>query len=203
MKTLRYKTLKEKVMQTSKNVCFLTLICLSCSLVQAQNIIPGFKGGLNVANISNLYGDNRISGHVGFFLHTSIAKQWAFQPEILYSGQGQKYWDNGGRYTWALNYIAIPLMFQYYPVRRFYLEVGPQLGILAAARDKGPDGYNADIKYAFHKTDATLNLGMGYYANRQVGFYFRYGLGLSDLTPNDNYSYANRVLQLGMELRLH
>lgn len=203
MKASHYKTLQEKSMKMSKNVFVLALICLSCGLTQAQNIIPGFKGGLNVANISNLYGDNRISGHVGFFLHTSIAKQWAFQPEILYSGQGQKYWDNGGRYTWALNYIAIPLMFQYYPVRRFYLEAGPQLGILAAARDKGPHGYNADIKNGFHKTDATLNLGMGFYPNRQVGFYFRYGLGLSDLTPDDNYSYANRVLQLGMELRLH
>ena len=202
MKTMRYNPLKEKIKKSSKNVCFLTLICLSCSLTQAQQIIPGFKGGLNVANISNLYGDNRISGHIGVFLHTSIAKQWAFQPEILYSGQGQKYWDNG-RYTWALNYITIPLMFQYYPVHRFYLEAGPQLGILAAARDKGPEGYNTNIKNLFHKTDATLNLGMGYYANRQVGFYFRYGLGLSDLTPDDNYHYANQVLQLGMELRLH
>jgi len=78
MKTMRYNPLKEKIKKSSKNVCFLTLICLSCSLTQAQQIIPGFKGGLNVANISNLYGDNRISGHIGFFLHTSIAKQWAF-----------------------------------------------------------------------------------------------------------------------------
>lgn len=201
---MTYEPLKEKIMQVRKNVCFLTLICLSCSLAQAQKIIPGFKGGLNVANISNLYGDNRISGHVGFFLHTSIARDWAFQPEILYSGQGEKwYYASNIKYTYALNYIAIPLMFQYYPVRRFYLEAGPQLGILVAARNKGPNGYNVDVKYAFHKTDATLNLGMGFYANRQVGFYFRYGVGLSDITPNDDYHYANRVLQLGMELRLH
>jgi hypothetical protein len=186
-----------------KNLCFLALICLTCTLAQAQQITPGFKGGLNVTNISNLYGDNRISGHLGFFLHTSIAKNWAFQPEILYSGQGQKYWDRGTRYTWALNYIAIPLMFQYYPVHRFYLEAGPQLGILVAARDKGPGGYNVNVKDGAHKTDAALNLGMGFYANRMAGFYLRYGLGLSDITPDDNYTYSNRVLQLGMELRLH
>lgn len=188
-----------------KNVCFLTLLCLTCTLTQAQQIIPGFKGGLNVTNVSNLPGDNRISGHLGFFLHTSIAKDWAFQPEILYSGQGQKYWYNGARHTWALNYIAIPLMFQYYPIHRFYLEAGPQLGILVAARDKGPGGYNVDVKNGAHKTDAALNLGMGYYVNRTAGVYLRYGIGLSDITPSDqdDYRYSNRVLQLGLELRLH
>jgi hypothetical protein len=186
-----------------KNLSFLILLCLSCSLARAQKIIPGFKGGLNVANISNLPGDNRISGHVGFFLHTSIARGWAFQPEILYSGDGQKWWTGNQRYTWALNYIAIPLMFQYYPIHNFYLEFGPQLGIMAAARQKGPNGYNVSIKDIFHKTDATLNLGAGFRVNRMTGFYLRYGLGLSDITPNDNFHYANRVLQLGLELRLH
>ena len=44
---------------------------------------------------------------------------------------------------------------------------------------------------------------MGYYVNRTAGFYLRYGIGLSDITPDDNYTYSNRVLQLGMELRLH
>jgi hypothetical protein len=186
-----------------KKLSFLTLICLTCTLAQAQRVIPGFKGGLNAANVSNLEGDNRISGHIGLFLHTSIAKDWAFQPEILYSGQGQRYWDNDTRFTWALNYINVPLMFQYYPVHRFYLEAGPQLGILVAARDKGPHGYNANVIDGAHKTDVTLNLGMGYYINRTTGFYLRYGIGLSDITPDDNYTYSNRVLQLGVELRLH
>ncbi|MBN9379229.1 MAG: PorT family protein [Chitinophagaceae bacterium] len=189
-----------------KKLSCLTLICLTCILTQAQKVIPGFKGGLNVANVSNLYGDNRISGHIGLFLHTSIAKDWAFQPEILYSGQGQKYWVNNDiQYTWALNYINIPLMFQYYPVHRFYLEAGPQLGILVAARNKGPNGYNANIIDRAHKADATLNFGMGYYFNRTAGAYMRYGLGLSDITPDDvdRYTYSNRVFQLGVEIRLH
>jgi len=188
-----------------KKLSFLTLICLTCTLTQAQKVIPGFKGGLNVTNVSNLDGDNRISGHLGLFLHTSIAKDWAFQPEILFSGQGQKYWVNNIKYTWALNYITIPLMFQYYPAHRFYLEAGPQLGILVAARYKGPNGYNLNGTDHAHKADATLNLGMGYYVNRTTGFYLRYGIGLSDITPDnvDNYTYSNRVLQLGLELRLH
>lgn len=186
-----------------KNFSFLTLLCLCCTFTQAQQIIPGFKGGFNIANLSNTGGDNRISGELGFFLHMKVARGWAFQPEILYSGQGQKYWDGDARFTTALNYINIPLMFQYYPIRRFYLEIGPQLGILVAARDKGPGGYNADISGGIHKTDATLNMGFGIRANDMLGFYFRYGLGLSDVTRDDNYTYSNRVVQLGIDVRLH
>ena len=205
MKTKFHEHLKETKMNVSKKLSFLTLICLTCTLTQAQKVIPGFKGGFNFDNVSNLYGDNRISGHIGLFLHTSIARDWAFQPEILFSGQGQKYWWNDVRHTWALNYINIPLMFQYYPVRRFYLEAGPQLGIMVSARDKGLNGYHTSIMDAVHKADATLNFGMGYYINRTAGFYLRYGLGLSDITPDDvdRYTYSNRVLMLGMELRLH
>ena len=176
---------------------------MTCTLAQAQQIIPGFKGGLNVANLSNASDDNRVSGHIGFFLHAKIARGWAFQPEILYSGQGDKYWDGNNRFTWALNYVNIPLMFQYYPIRRFYLEFGPQLGILVAAHDKGPGGYNADISSAIHKTDATLNLGMGVRATDMIGVYLRYGIGLSDVTRDDTYTYSNRVFQLGMDVRLH
>ena len=188
-----------------KNLCFLILLCLTCTLTQAQKIIPGFKGGLNFTNVTNIPGDNRISGHLGLFLHTSIAKDWAFQPELLFSGQGERFWWSDARHTWALNYITIPLMFQFYPVRKFYLEAGPQLGIMVAAHDKGPNGYSVSIMDNVHKTDATLNLGMGYYFNRTTGVYFRYGIGLSDITPSDvdHYTYSNRVLQLGMELRLH
>jgi hypothetical protein len=176
---------------------------MSVITTKAQTIIPGFKGGLNVSNLSNADDDKGISGQIGFFLHTKIARGWAFQPEILYSGQGDKYWDGNDRYTWALNYVNIPLMFQYYPIRRFYLEFGPQLGILVSAHDKGPHGYSADISSAVKKADATLNLGWGIRATDQLGFYMRYGLGLSDVTRDDNYTYSNRVFQLGIDVRLH
>ena len=92
---------------------------MSFTTIKAQPISLGLKGGLNVTNLSNADDDNRISGQIGFYLHTKIARGWAFQPEILYSGQGDKYWDGSAHYTWALNYINIPLMFQYYPIRKF------------------------------------------------------------------------------------
>jgi hypothetical protein len=175
---------------------------MAFTTTKAQYIGLGVKGGLNVASLSNAGDDNRISGQLGLYLHTRIAKDWAFQPELLYSGQGDRYWDGSDRYTWALNYLNIPLMFQYYPIHRFYLEFGPQLGILVDAHDKGPHGYNANISSAIHKADATLNLGMGVKATDQLGIYMRYGLGLSDVTRDDNYSYANRVFQLGLEFKL-
>lgn len=167
-----------------------------------QQVHVGIKAGLDAADITNFDGSNRISGQFGVFLNAKLARGWRIQPELLYSGEGQRYWDGNDHYTLALNYVQIPVMFQYYPVHGFYVEFGPQLGILASARDKGPDGYNHGVTGDYNKTEARLNLGMGVQATPQFGAYVRYGIGLSDITPDDNYTYNNRVFQLGITARL-
>jgi hypothetical protein len=125
------------------------------------------------------------------------------QPELLFSGEGQRYWNAGQEYTLALNYIRVPVMFQYFPVKQLYLEFGPQLGFLASANLKGTDGYRVNVSRDYNKTDVGLNLGIGVNATRRLGFNFRYCIGLSDITPNDNYTYSNRVAQLGASYRLN
>lgn len=178
----------------------ITVISLTGFFAHAQEISVGAKGGLNFANISNISGDDRVSGHLGLFLNAKMNRNWHIQPELLYSWEGQRYWD-GAQYTTALNYVTIPLMFQYYPVRGFYLEFGPQLGLLAAAHDKGPDGHNADIKENFHKEEVSLDFGAGFRATQQLGFYGRFTAGVTNISAIDNYSYTNGVFQLGVEYR--
>lgn len=178
------------------------ILFMTVSSRAQQEVHLGIKAGLDAANITNFDGDSRISGQFGFFLNAKLTHNWRIQPELLFSGEGQRYMDAGDEYTLALNYIQIPVMFQYYPVHGFYLEFGPQLGILASARDKGPDGYNHDVTGDYNRTEARLNLGMGVQATPQFGFYARYGIGLSDITSGDNYTYANRVFQFGVTARL-
>ena len=111
-------------MNMKKCILILSMICLGTIAMQAQ-ITPGIKGGLNVADVSNFNGDNRISGHFGLFLHHTINSNWCVQPEVLYSGQGQKYMTIDGERTLALSYIQVPVMVQYYPVKQLYFEAGP------------------------------------------------------------------------------
>ncbi len=148
---------------------------------QAQKLTPGIKGGLNIADISGFNGDNRLSGHVGLFLNSRINSNWAIQPEFLYSGQGQQYNVpfNDDRVV-ALSYLQIPVMIQFYPVKQFYLEFGPQLGFLLSANDKEEDGDNKiEVDNNYKKTDVGLSFGAGFQVTSMLGFYGRYNAGLT------------------------
>jgi hypothetical protein len=189
-------------MYMKKSILILSMLCLGMIATQAQ-FTPGIKGGINVADVSNFNGDNRISGHVGLFLHHTINANWCVQPEILYSGQGQKYMTLDGERTLALNYIQVPVMVQYYPVKQLYFEFGPQVSFLTSANVKGGGSDKVEVDGAYNKADFGLNVGIGLAATSNIGFYGRYNAGLTDITKNDNITRTNRVGELGMYVRLH
>ena len=176
------------------------ILCLSIFSLHAQ-VVAGLKGGLNSGYLSGFEGNSRISGHVGVFLHHTINRNWCFQPELLYSGEGQRYISSEGEErTIALDYIQVPLMMQYYPINQLYFEFGPQVGILASARDKGRDVVN--VKSDFTHAQLGLNLGIGVNATRNIGFYGRYNFGLTDVSSFDDIVDESRVGQIGMTIRL-
>lgn len=189
-----------------KYVLPLALFCLIAYPSQAQKWTPGIKGGLNIADISGFNGDNRLSGHVGLFFHGRINRQWSIQPEIMYSGQGQRYLlVPTGTTTLALNYIQIPLMFQFHPVKQFYLEIGPQIGFLLSANAKNDDK-RSEVDQYFKKVDGAIGFGMGIQVTPMLGFYARYNAGIADIskdnnpiTYRDNY---NRVGEIGIAIKL-
>ena len=190
-----------------KNVLPFLLCCLIAYNSQAQKWTPGIKGGLNIADVSGFNGDNRLSGHIGLFFHGRINHQWSIQPEILYSGQGQRYLvEPFGTTTLALSYIQIPLMFQYYPAKQFYLEFGPQLGFLLSANVKD-DNHKTEVDDWFRKVDAAIGLGAGIQATRMLGFYARYNIGIADISKDENRllnnrDHYNRVGEIGIAIKL-
>jgi hypothetical protein len=183
-----------------KHVFALLLLSIIASSLYAQKMAVGIKGGLNIADVSNMNGDNRLSGHIGLFLHSSLNRNWSVQPEILYSGQGQQFKVGNEELTLALSYIQIPVMFQYYPTSQLYLEFGPQLGFLLAANIKNDDN-KAEVDDAYNKVDAGLGLGIGIKATRMLGFYARYNIGLADISDENTQDHYNRVGQIGMSIR--
>lgn len=184
-----------------KFVLALISFCIVAIGAQAQKMTPGIKGGLNIADVSGINGDNRLSGHVGLFLHSKINPKWSVQPEILYSGQGQQYIFLNNEYTLALSYIQVPVMFQFHPVKQFYVEFGPQLGFLLAANVKD-DGNKVEVDNDYKKVDLAICFGAGFQLTTMLGFYARYNAGLSDITKKDNRDYFNRVGQIGIAVRL-
>jgi hypothetical protein len=187
-----------------KTIIAAVMLCgiILFNTADAQTTV-GVKGGLNISNLSNWNVDNRVSGHVGVFLNSRINQNWAIQPEILYSGQGVRYSLPDGNKTQAVDYITVPIMVQYYPVRRFYVEAGPQIAFLTRANvHNRTTDHTSDVSAAYKKTDAGINVGVGINATNNLGFFARYDFGLVDVTQT-NLNYKNMVGQVGITLKLN
>ena len=164
----------------------------------------GIKGGVSLSGITNLNGNERTTGHVGIFAHHTINKNWCFQPELLYSAQGQHFTgEDGQKRVLALDYIQAPFMMQYYPVQKFYVEMGAQVGLLVNSKTKdassGNDKNNVNENY--RKADLGINAGLGVNITNHIGIYGRYTQGLVDVTKSTESYRLNSDVQLGAAIR--
>ena len=137
---------------------FLLLTLVSGSLLlRAQQVELGLKGGLNVATISypstNSNVDPRISVNLGGLAHIHLSKEFALQPELLFSGQGYKQTISNVKYKTNLNYVQLPILLQYMIGTGFRIETGPQFGALLSAKSKSGD-VSVDVKDQYKKIDA-------------------------------------------------
>ena len=168
--------------------------------VSAQNVNFGIKGGLNLYNINqdNNSGLDRKAGfHFGLLAHIHLAKQFAMQPEVVYSVQGGKYKVGTVETHVNLDYVNVPVLFQYMFDNGFRLQAGPQVGFLNKAKSKTND-VNTDIKDNYEPIEFGLAMGVGYvHPPSGFGFDARYNAGLSAINKNGADSF-NRGFQVGL-----
>ncbi len=176
-----------------KLITVLTAILITAT-VSAQSVNIGIKGGLNLYTIS---GDNdgsneyKPSFHIGLLGHIHLADNFALQPELVFSGQGAKYGDDQ---KLDLNYVNVPLLFQYMFDNGFRLQAGPQVGFLVSA-----DADGTDVKDNLKGTDVGLGIGASYVnPTSNFGFDARYNHGLTNINEDDNIDSFNRGFQLGV-----
>jgi Outer membrane protein beta-barrel domain len=172
------------------------LMFATLTKAQESTVEFGLKGGLNFANLnyeSNSESKTRTSVHAGLLAHFHLNKNWAIQPELMFSGQGAKY--DGGR-TDKLGYLNIPVLVMYMFDNGFRLHTGPQLGFLLNAKSEIGD-LEVDIKEELNTTDVSWAFGIGYIAPSGFGVDARYNLGLTSISDGDN-SVKNSVFQLGI-----
>lgn len=157
----------------------------------------GLKAGLNVASVNEDDTKSRLGFNAGLFMNAPIAPSFSIQPELLYNSKGAKF-DGPGDISVALDYISIPVMFQYNATPMFYLEAGPELGFLVNANGKA-DGVSVDVKDSFETFDIGIGLGAGYFFTPQIGLTARYVAGISDIAKdNGGDAVRNNVFQVGL-----
>ncbi|UJF29208.1 PorT family protein [Kaistella sp. 97-N-M2] len=194
------------------------------SLTFAQSF--GVKGGMNVSSLSNDAGLDDSSSKIGFnagvFLNAPIATNFSIQPEVLYNNLGSKvtltdFDINNDNYTAEyarhLDYISVPVMFQYNATPSFYLEAGPQFSFLIDARDKykstkngsTTDSDTRDLNTdSFNTFDFGVGLGAGYWITPKFGINARYNAGFTDIyKENNGDSVKNNNFQVGLAYKFN
>ena len=159
----------------------------------------GFGTGLNIAYISDDYGDS--NNHFGFNAAASadyyFSEAWSMKVRVIYD---QKGWDDGVLYdvetgdgfmtNFKLDYITIPVTASWHfaPKRNFYLHFGPYVGFLASAKDSR---FDVDVKDNFNTTDFGLTVGIGVKIplNEKFRLFFEYDAqaGLTDIFRENEF----------------
>ena len=173
---------------------------LIAGAASAQHVNVGIKGGLNLYTINNDNNSNydtKAGFHAGLIGHIHLARQFALQPELVYSVQGAKYTVTGVDTKLNLGYINLPVMFQYMFDNGFRLQAGPQVGFLINAKVE-TNNSKTDVKDNFKTVDFALGAGVGYVSLSGFGVDARYNLGLSDISENSPVKSTNRGVQLGV-----
>lgn len=184
------------------------------SLTFAQQF--GVKAGMNVSSLSSEEGlsdqGSKIGFNAGVFMNAPLAENFSIQPELMYSQMGDKYNQTIAGTTYArsrhLDYVTLPVMFQYNATPAFYLEAGPEFGLLVGAKNKftNESTNNTIAESANYKDDLNgfnvgIGLGAGYYFTPKVGLTARYVAGLTDIAkdrPSGSDSVKNNVFQVGL-----
>ena len=170
------------------------------SLAYSQSF--GVKGGANISTISkeNTWGDtnSKIGFYAGLYMNAPVNALFSIQPELIYNNMGVKYTNGNTSHTLNLNYLSMPIMFQFELIPKFYVEGGPQFGVLIGNKNKYVSDSKTIIekdKDAYNQLDLSGGIGLGFkFNNMAIGA--RYIIGFTDIKKNGSTSWNNSDKQL-------
>ena len=180
----------------------------------------GLDGGLNLSNQGGLSQSKMLSSfNLGFYFDIKLKQSpWMIHTGVIVKSNvgaaglpvyslNDTDLDNafvGGSIERKLSYFHVPALMKYNFTNHFFVEAGPQLGLLYKAYDEftntvqGDDlTYRNEIRDGFHRLDAGITTGIGYrlMGGNGMNLGVRYYYGLVDVVIDDSgASVANRSL---------
>jgi hypothetical protein len=184
-------------------IASLAAALLISQLMMAQFHL-GIKGGANITKVDgkSFKEEFKYGYNIGAFAEIGLGKRFAFEPEVLFN-QYSSTLDSSYKSIYQnvissdqskvkLNYLSIPLLFDYKVVGPLHIQAGPQVAVLMS-QDKNFLQNSGD---AFKKGDFSMIGGVQLkLANlRLTG---RYIVGLSNINDiDDQDKWKNQVIQL-------
>lgn len=185
-----------------KRLFSICIALLTVNLAMAQEAHFGLKAGLNAAMLTvKDQGETEIKPglHAGGLAHIHLARQFAIQPELLYSGQGGKRIISNTEYKTNLHYLSLPVLLQYMFDNGFRLQAGPQLGFLLKAQQEWNNN-EANVIGNYKAIDVSLPVGLSYVSHSGLGVDLRWAFGLTNINDvgTDLPVIRNQVGQVGL-----
>jgi hypothetical protein len=180
---------------------FLTFASLVTANAQVQF---GLKAGANICMISGK-GPNgtKYMTYTGYYggalVAIPVVGQFSLQPELVYSAEGAKVLGDGN-FTLNSAYFNIPVLVKYNHPSGFFLETGPQLGLLLNAKVKS-GSYTEDVKSSSQSTSFSWAFGLGFLILPvNLGIDARYNFELTNLAKSGSFlgNIKNNVIQIGL-----
>lgn len=167
----------------------------------------GIKGGANISKVDgkSFKDEFRYGYSLGGFAVVRVSEKFQIQPEVLFNQfntrSGSNFdtlYNTENLKDIKLNYLAIPILLNYSPVKFFTLQAGPQFGILLNKNDN----LLTNGKNTFNSGDFSMVGGVQLnIANFKLAG--RYFVGLSDIGDIDNKDkWKNQGFQLSVGLRI-
>ena len=186
---------KNRIMKTIVSVILLLSLTILAK-AQSADTHFGLKAGLNISSLDVKDGvdfDSKAGFHIGGLAHVHLSPHFAMQPEIVYSEQG----GQDGDEKWKINYLNVPVLFQYMTGGGFRLQTGPQLGFAVSSKIKSGD-IEQNIKDDVSRVDVSWSLGASYLFPEAIGIDARYNIGITNVNDAETPKVRNRVFQIGL-----
>ena len=186
---------------------FLMIVALTAvmAVASAQNE-PGTltiqpKGGFGLATLTNV-SEAEMTG-VGMFggeLEYALKEKLSIGAGINFDMLGYGFDDTDGIKDWytSLNYLAVPVVANYYIYKGLAVKAGLQPGLLLSANvayKEDGDKYDTKVTGDYNKFDLSIPIGLSFEFSRVV-IDARYLLGLTKVNKEGDKSCRNSVIMI-------
>ena len=165
-------------MRESRIVIFILIFIITVFSAKSQEFNGGLMAGVAGAQVAGdaYYGFHKAGIFAGGFVSLQISEHSTFQMELEYFQKGSREnpdsSNNYNQYLFRVNYVELPVLYQYSAGKRFKFEFGPSLGFLVNYYEESNyyeiKGGNPAAKVTFQ-----VNAGMYIYIFNKLSFNIR------------------------------